>query len=110
MPILFSKAKSPLHGLRFHDFRHHAMTELAESRASERTIMAIAGHISPRMLEHYSHIRFDAKRKAPRSPRREGLEGGYGTNHGTNPPSERMPTSQIIEKNGGDDGTRTRGL
>ena len=35
-------------GLRFHDLRHHAITELAESQASERTIMAIAGHISPR--------------------------------------------------------------
>ena len=26
--------------------------------------MAIAGHVSRRMLEHYSHIRMDAKRKA----------------------------------------------
>lgn len=56
------KLKSPLHGLRFQDLRHHAITELAESQTSERTIMAIAGHISPRMLEHYSHIRIDAKR------------------------------------------------
>ena len=59
-----SKIKSPLHGLRFHDLRHHAITELAESQASERAIMSIAGHISPRMLEHYSHIRVDAKRTA----------------------------------------------
>jgi integrase len=44
-----SKLKSPLHGLRFHDLRHHAIIELAESQASERTIMAIAGHISPGM-------------------------------------------------------------
>jgi integrase len=40
------KLKSPLHGLRFHDLRHHAITELAESQASDRTIMSIAGHVS----------------------------------------------------------------
>src|SRR6185437_139973 len=56
--------ESPLHGLRFHDLRHHAITELAESRASERTIMSIAGHVSPRMLDHYSHVRVQAKREA----------------------------------------------
>jgi integrase len=61
--------RSPLHGLRFHDPRHHAITELAESQASERTIMAIAGHVSTRMLEHYSHIRMDAKRKAQSAKR-----------------------------------------
>ena len=26
--------------------------------------MAIAGHVSPKMLAHYSHVRLDAKRKA----------------------------------------------
>jgi integrase len=40
--------------LRFHDLRHHAITELAESQASDATIMAIAGHVSRQMLEHYS--------------------------------------------------------
>jgi integrase len=53
-----------LAGLRFHDLRHHAVTELAESSASDQTIMAIAGHVSPKMLAHYSHVRLDAKRKA----------------------------------------------
>ena len=56
--------KSPLAGLRFHDLRHHVITELAESQAPDQTIMAIAGHVSPQMLEHYSHIRLAAKRKA----------------------------------------------
>jgi integrase len=71
--------RSPLHGLRFHDLRHHAITELAESGASEQTIKAIAGHVSQRMLDRYSHIRLEAKRAALR-----GLsESGYGTNHGT---------------------------
>ncbi len=53
-----------LAGLRPHDLRHHAITKLAESPASEQTIMAIAGHVSREMLEHYSHIRQEAKRKA----------------------------------------------
>ena len=53
-----------LPGLRFHDLRHHAITELAESDASDQIIMAIAGHVSPKMLAHYSHVRLEAKRRA----------------------------------------------
>jgi hypothetical protein len=40
------------------------ITKLAESQASEQTLMAISGHVSRRMIEHYSHIRMDAKRTA----------------------------------------------
>ena len=58
------KVVSPTSGLRFHDLRHHAITELAEGQASEQTIRSIAGHVSQKMLEHYSHIRIDAKREA----------------------------------------------
>ena len=58
------EVKSPTAGLRFNDLRHHAVTELAESQASDQTIMAIAGHVSTKMLAHYSHIRIEAKRKA----------------------------------------------
>ena len=39
---------------------HHAITELAESQASDSTVMAIAGHVSPKMLQHYSHVRLQA--------------------------------------------------
>jgi integrase len=36
-----------LEGLRPHDLRHHAITKLAESpKASEQTIVSIAGHVS----------------------------------------------------------------
>jgi integrase len=74
--------KAGLSGLRFHALRHHAITELAESGASEQTIMAIAGHVSRKMLERYSHIRMEAKRVAL-----EALSGrkpeGYGTGYGT---------------------------
>lgn len=46
--------KAELTGLRFHDLRHHCITELCESGASEQTIKAIAGHVSQRMLDRYS--------------------------------------------------------
>ena len=49
---------------RFHDLRVTAITKLAEGQGSEMTIMAIAGHVSRRMLEHYSRIRTEAKRRA----------------------------------------------
>jgi integrase len=47
------KVTSLTAGLRFHDLRHHAITELAEGQASEQTIRSIAGHVSQKMLEHY---------------------------------------------------------
>ena len=50
--------------LRFHDLRHTCITKLAESQVSEQTLMAIAGHVSRKMIEHYSHIRMEAKRAA----------------------------------------------
>jgi hypothetical protein len=41
-----------------------SITKIAEGQASEQTLMSIAGHLSRKMLEHYSHIRMQAKRKA----------------------------------------------
>jgi len=49
---------------RMHDSRHTLITELSESGAGDQTIMDIAGHVSRQMLEHYSHIRMEAKREA----------------------------------------------
>jgi integrase len=49
---------------RWHDNRHTLVTDLAESGAGDETIRQIAGHVSKRMLKHYSHIRMEAKRKA----------------------------------------------
>ena len=78
--------------LRFHDLRHHAITELAESQTSDATIMAIAGHVSRQMLEHYSHVRLDLKRKAldglaTRKGNSESKPVGYDTNYDTTQPS-----------------------
>jgi len=103
------KVRSSISGLRFHDLRHHSITELAESQASDRTIMSIAGHVSQKMLAHYSHVRIEAKRKAL-----DALvavkSSGYVTNHVTKQVEGAILNSQVLEKNGGDDGTRTRGL
>jgi integrase len=77
--------RSPRVGRRFHDLRHHAITELAESQASDSTILDLAGHVSRQMLEHYSHIRLKTKREAVEMLGRNSpaLEG-YVTNHVTN--------------------------
>ncbi len=56
--------KAELPGLRFHDLRHHSITRMAEAGVPEQTLMSIAGHVSREMLEHYSHIRMQAKRDA----------------------------------------------
>jgi integrase len=53
-----------LKGLRFHDLRHQCITELLEGGAPEAAVLSIAGHVSRKMMEHYSHIRMEAKRKA----------------------------------------------
>ena len=78
------RREAGLAGFRFHDLRHHAITELAESGASDQTIMAIAGHVSQEMLEHYSHIRLEAKRRAVEMLSQKGRSGSHVTNHVTN--------------------------
>ena len=47
--------------LRMYDLRHHAITKLLEHpEISERTVEALAGHLSARMKDTYSHIRRQA--------------------------------------------------
>jgi len=105
--------RSPIKGLRFHDLRHHTITELAESEASDSTIMSIAGHVSPKMLAHYSHVRLEAKRNALDAlcrpalnrGRTEGSRGansggksrGYDTNNDTKQPVRDAQFKQVIE-------------
>ena len=48
---------------RCHDLRLTFISRLAESLASDSTVMALAGHVSRAMMERYSHIRLEAKRK-----------------------------------------------
>ena len=52
---------------RVHDIRHTAATKLAEAGTPESTMLAVMGHMSRQMAEHYSHIRMAAKRDAMES-------------------------------------------
>jgi integrase len=95
-----------LAGLRFHDLRHHAITELAESQVSDQTIMAIAGHVSQKMLARYSHVRSEARRQAVMAlsakPMGSALKGGktdgYDTNYDTKDSAQDTPAGEVIEK------------
>ena len=51
-------------GLRFHDLRHTVVTRLLEAGEPDHVVESITGHLSRRMLEHYSHIRLKAKKTA----------------------------------------------
>jgi len=58
------RAKPRLPKLRFHDLRHTIVTELAEAGVPDHVMESISGHLSRRMLKHYSHVRLQAKREA----------------------------------------------
>jgi integrase len=49
---------------RMHDLRHNFISALAQTQTPDATIQAISGHLSRKMLEHYSHVRGEAKRRA----------------------------------------------
>ena len=91
--------------LRFHDLRHQSITELSEGQASDETIMSIAGHIDRRMMSLYSHARKKARRAAV-----DALCGDTAQSDSTMHQNGAPPDSYVIEKNGGDDETRTRDL
>ena len=70
------------------------------------------------MLEHYSHVRLEAKRRALDaltttrlgSDKQGASEGSYITRNVTKSGSDGMPAPEVLQNVGGDDGTRTRGL
>jgi integrase len=49
---------------RWHDLRHSFVSRVAAGGATDGTIQAIAGWMSPKMIERYSHVRNEAKRAA----------------------------------------------
>jgi integrase len=49
---------------RIHDLRHHANTVMVELGTSISALKSITGHLTDEMVEHYTHIRDEAKRKA----------------------------------------------
>ena len=44
--------------------RHTVVTRLLEAGEPDHVVESITGHLSRRMLEHYSHIRLSAKKAA----------------------------------------------
>ena len=81
--------KSPITRLRFHDLRHTCITKLAEGQASEHTLMSIAGHLSRKMLEHYSHIRMAAKRAALDAIAKPFFDAAVAQNWAQSPTAEK---------------------
>jgi integrase len=60
-----ARKKTGIEKIRFYDARHSFVTRLAENPAvSDETIRQLAGHVSPRMLARYAHIRVQARRAA----------------------------------------------
>ena len=59
---------------------------------------------------HYSHVRLEAKRRALDALAVGIKKVGYDTIDDTNPVETGILPLQATEKNGGDDGTRTRDL
>jgi integrase len=49
---------------RWHDLRHTFVSRVAAGGATDGTIQSIAGWMSPKMIERYSHVRNEAKRAA----------------------------------------------
>jgi integrase len=79
--------------IRFHDLRHTCITKLAEGQASEQTLMSIAGHLSRKMLEHYSHIRMAAKRAAVDAIVKPVIDEGGAHNWAQSPSAEKTATA-----------------
>ncbi len=78
--------------------------------------MAIAGHVSHRMLAHYSHERLEAKRDALDAPFASGrLLNGCGTGNSegrmtgydTNDQLPKTVSPEVIENTGRPEWTRT---
>jgi integrase len=49
---------------RWHDLRHSAASRIAAGGATDQTLQSLLGWMSPKMIDRYSHVRNEAKRKA----------------------------------------------
>jgi integrase len=59
---------------RWHDLRHSAASQMAAGGATDQTLQALLGWMSPKMIERYSHVRAEAKRRAVAVFDRAGFE------------------------------------
>jgi hypothetical protein len=92
---------------RFHDLRHTFISRLAESQASDSTVMALAGHVSRAMMERYSHIRMEAKRRAVDTLSGKDFEPGVAQNWAQFFVSEKSDEAKLLKSNGEPGRTRT---
>jgi len=92
---------------RFHDLRHTFISRLAESQASGSTVMALAGHVSRAMMERYSHIRMEAKRKAVDTLNGTDFEPGVAQNWAQFFVSEKLDEANSLKRSGEPGRTRT---
>ena len=92
---------------RFHDLRHTFISRLAESQASDSTVMALAGHVSRAMMERYSHIRMEAKRKAVDTLSGTDFEPGVAQNWAQFFVSEKSDKGNALKTSGEPGRTRT---
>jgi integrase len=61
------RAATGFRSLNPHDLRHHCITRLLENDVNENTVIAIAGHVSKKMMEYYAHQRRRVKYEAVRA-------------------------------------------
>jgi integrase len=92
---------------RFHDLRHTFISRLAESQASDSTVMALAGHVSRAMMERYSHIRMEAKRRAVDELSGTDFEPGVAQNWAQFFVSEKSDEANWLKTDGEPGRTRT---
>ena len=92
---------------RFHDLRHTFISRLAESQASDSTVMALAGHVSRAMMERYSHIRMEAKRRAVDTLSGADFEPGVAQNWAQFFVSEKFDEANSLKEKSEPGRTRT---
>jgi hypothetical protein len=95
---------------RFHDLRHTCITRLAESQASDMTGMAIAGHVSKKMLEPTATSAWRETNSTRFHRARTGADGFWGCCAPECAPTSKEWVglfSQAVELIGGRDRDRT---
>jgi integrase len=77
---------------RWHDLRHSATSRIAAGGGTDQTVQALLGWMSPKMIERYSHVRAEAKRKAVSVFD----EVGFGVDSPQNTPQPREGENQEV--------------
>jgi integrase len=78
---------------RLHDLRHTFVSRLGEGRVADSTLTSLSGWMSQKMLEPYSHVRIEAKRRAVDLLTEDKTEGDCPKNH---PQSEIRKNENVM--------------